>query len=84
MILAYRCLGALQTSSFSSGIHVFKQGISKVLRGQILGQIPVLKPRYVPGIPGPKGAGHTNDWCIKMEFTARVSECLSIRTSTGV
>ena len=26
--------------------------------------MPALKPRYVPGIPGPKGAGDTNDWCI--------------------
>ena len=48
------------------------------------GQIPVLQPRYVSGIFGSKGAGHTNDWCIKMEFSARVLECLSTRTSTTV
>ena len=63
---------------------ILKPITSTVLRGHIVGQIPVLKPRYVPGIPGPKGAEHTNDWCIKMEFTARVSEYLSIRTSTSV
>ena len=26
--------------------------------------IKAYKPRYIPGIPGPKGVGHTNDWCI--------------------
>ena len=53
----FRCAvkRTFQTSSFSCGIHVFKRGISKVLRGHIVGQIPVLKPRYVPGITGPKG-----------------------------
>ena len=74
---------------FSSGLYMYLSGILKPRHihgtsGHIVGQIPVLKPRYVPGIPGPKEAGHTNDWCIKMEFTARVSECLSIRTSTSV
>ena len=52
--------------------------------GHIVGQIPVLKPRYVPGITGHKEAGHTNDWCIKMKFTARLSECLPTRMSTSV
>ena len=37
------------------------------LREHIVGQIPALKPRYVPGIPGPEGAGHTNDWCISLQ-----------------
>ena len=80
-IYIFRCAvkRTFQTSSFSSGLHVFKRDIKTVLRGHIVGPIPVLKPRYVPGIPGPKEAGHTNDWCIKMEFTARVSECLSER-----
>ena len=41
-----------------------KKGTSTALRGHIVGQIPTLKPRYVHGIRGPKGAGHTNDWCI--------------------
>ena len=27
------------------------------LRGHIVGQLPALKPRYVPGIPGPEGPG---------------------------
>ena len=26
--------------------------------------ISAYKPRYIPGIPGPKDAEHTNDWCI--------------------
>ena len=60
-------LGALQTNSFSRGL--FRREIKKLhtptaLRGHIVGQIPALKPRYVPGIPGPEEAGHTNDWCI--------------------
>ena len=29
-----------------------------------VGQILVLKPRYVPGIPDTKETGHTNGWCI--------------------
>ena len=37
------------------------------LRGYIVGQITALKPCYVPIIPGPKGAGHSNDWCIKFK-----------------
>ena len=32
------------------------------LQGHIIGQIPALKPRFIPGIPGIKGAGHTNDY----------------------
>ena len=30
------------------------------------GKIWALKSQYVPGIPGPKGPGHTNDWYINM------------------
>ena len=36
-----------------------------VLKGHIVDQIPALKPRYVPDIPSPKGAGHTHDWCLR-------------------
>ena len=32
--------------------------------GHIVGQNPAFKPRYVTGIPGLKGPGHSNDWCI--------------------
>ena len=41
-----------------------KRGTSMALRGHIVGQILTFKPRFVPIIPGPNGAGHTNDWCI--------------------
>ena len=65
--------GTFQTNSFSSGL--FRRHItpphprphprtSTALRGHIVGQILALKPRNVPGIPVPKGAGHTNDWRI--------------------
>ena len=38
---------------------------STALQGHIVGRFSELQLRYVPGIPGPKGAGDTNDCCIK-------------------
>ena len=32
------------------------------LQEHIIGKIPALKPRYVPGIPSPKWVGQTNEW----------------------
>ena len=40
-----------------------------VLRGHIISQIPALKSGYVPGIPGPNEAGHTNNWCIGLTIS---------------
>ena len=92
-ILAYRCLGALLKGHFRQVLSVagymYLSGIlnPRHIHGTVgtyrrsnPGTYASLCTRY----PGPKGAGHTNDLCIRMEFTARVSECLSIRTSTSV
>ena len=60
-----RCLGVLLKSFFRQVLSiVFNPGTSIALQGHIVGQIPALKSRYVPSISGPKGARHTNDWCI--------------------
>ena len=48
--------------SWPSGFREFED--TQGTAGYIVGQIPALKPPYVPGIPGPKGLGHTNDCCI--------------------
>ena len=36
----------------------------KITHSTVVGQILVLKPRFVPGIPDPKETGHTNGWCM--------------------
>ena len=44
--------------------------------GHIVGQIPALKPCYVPGIHGPKREGHTNDWFVnKWAMTWDFQQC---------
>ena len=40
------------------------------LPGLAGGSILALKPRYVPAITGPRGAGDSNDWCIKRNHNA--------------
>ena len=49
---------------------LFSPSTSMVLWVDIVGQIQALKPR---SNPGPKEAGHTNDWCIK-QYNWQISE----------
>ena len=55
-------------------------GTSTALLGPTGGQILVLKPCYVPVIPGPQGARSTNDWCITtgpISAVGKASDCIS-------
>ena len=65
-----------QTSSLSVVAYLsgkLKPRTYKAMREHIVGQIPTLKPRYVLGIPNPKGAGLSNYWCMKYFLSHHVS-----------